>query len=100
LQIDAGVGRRLPVEVWRDLGVNLFRMFQSWQGPERLPRSALGQPDFVKTLQVQPEFPHSCQKMSEMQSRVPGNGTLPIQDFGDPVGWDAQLPREFSRTHF
>ena len=40
------------VEVWRDLGVNLFRMFQSWQGPDRLPRSALGQPDFVKTLQV------------------------------------------------
>lgn len=68
------------------LGVNLFESLQPGQRTNGLPRSPLRHPDFIKTLQLQPEFRAGAKEMTQTQRRVPGNGPPPIQDFGEAIG--------------
>ena len=75
-------------------------MFQGRQSPERLAEFLLRDSYFEQTLQVQPEFGSGTKEMSETQSRVPGDGAPSVQDLGDAVGRDLELPRQLRRTHF
>jgi hypothetical protein len=81
------------------LGMTLFESLQFGQRTDGLPRPLLSQPDFIKTLQVQPEFRLGAEEMSETQRGVAGDGPPPIQDFGDAIGWNTQLPRQFRGAH-
>jgi len=40
---------------------------------------------FVQTLQVQPEFGRRPEEMGESQSRIAGNSTSSVQDFGHTI---------------
>jgi hypothetical protein len=79
--------------------MNLFESLQRGQRTNRLPRSLLSQPDFIETLQVQPEFRTGAKEMSQTQRRVASDGPPPIQDFGDAIGWNPQLPRQLRSAH-
>jgi len=94
------------------LGVNLFESLQPGQCTNGPPRSLLRQPDFIKTLQVQPEFRTGTeemgsglfktahyQEMSQTQRSVAGNGPPPIQDFGDAISRNPQPPRQPRRAN-
>lgn len=67
---------------------------QRWQGAYGLTGFPLSEPDFVETLQIQPEFRRCTEEMRETQSRIPGNSSLSIQNCSDAVGWYVQLPSE------
>src|SRR5579863_9149008 len=62
-------------------GMSLFESLQPGQRTNGLPRPLLRQPDFIKTLQVQPKFRAGAEKMSQTQRSVSGDGSPPIQDF-------------------
>jgi len=81
------------------LGVNLFESLQPGQCTNGPPRSLLRQPDFIKTLQVQPEFRTGTEEMSQTQRSVAGNGPPPIQDFGDAISRNPQPPRQPRRAN-
>ena len=78
--------------------MSLFESLQCGQRTDGLPRPLLSKPDFIKTLQVEPEFRTGAKEMSQTQCRVASDGPPPIQDFGDAIGWNPQLPRQFRRA--
>jgi hypothetical protein len=79
--------------------MNWFESLQFGQRTDGLPRSLLSQPDFIEALQVQPEFRTGAEEMSETQGGVASDGPPPIQDFGDAIGGNSQLPRQSRGAH-
>src|SRR5580704_3114970 len=79
--------------------MSLFESLQLGQRTDGLPRPLLRQPDFIKTLQVQPKFRTGTEKMSQTQRSVASDGPPPIQDFGNAIGGNTKLPRQLRRAH-
>ena len=76
-----------------------LEMLQCRQATDRLSHLFLSYAQFVQTLQVQPEFGRRPEEMRESQSRIAGNSTSSVQDFGHTIGWNTKLPRKLSSTH-
>lgn len=72
---------------------------EGWQGLDGPAGLVLGEADFVKALQVQPELRHRAEEMDEGQGRVFGDGAPSVHDFGDAVGRNVQLPRQSGGAH-
>jgi len=55
--------------------------------------------DIVEALQVQPELCRRAEEMGETQGRVASDGAPSVEDFGDAVGGNIQLPRQLRSAH-
>jgi hypothetical protein len=76
--------------------VDTFEALEGWQRLDGLAGLPLGEADLIKALQVQPEFRSRAKEMGQAQGRVAGDGAPPIQDFGNAIGRNIQLPRQFA----
>jgi len=72
---------------------------EGWQGLDRLAGLLFGEADLVNALQVKPEFRSRAEEMGKAQGCVARDGSTSIHDFGDAVGWNIQLPRQFRGAH-
>ena len=79
--------------------MDAFEALEGWQGLDRLAGLPLGEADLIKALQIQPKFRRRAKEMGQTQGRVAGDGAPPIQDFGDAIGGNIQLPRQFGGAH-
>ena len=77
----------------------MFEALEGWQRLDRLAGLPLGEADLIKALQIQPEFRSRAKEMGQAQGRIAGDGAPSIQDFGDAVGRNIQLPRQFCGAH-
>ena len=46
-------------------------------------------------LQIEPELGFDAEPVAEAQSRIAGDRTLGVDDLAHPIGWHADLTREF-----
>jgi hypothetical protein len=73
--------------------------FERRQRPNGFAGLLFGEADLIKALQIQPEFRGGAEEMGKAQGCIAGDGPPSIQDFGDSVGRDIQLPRKFGGAH-
>jgi hypothetical protein len=90
---------RSGINIFQTLGVCLFDMLQGRQPPNGFPRLLLRDAQVVQTLQVEPELSVGTEKVGESQSGIARDGAFPIQDFGDAVRRNIELPRKLRRAH-
>src|SRR4051794_13529391 len=64
--------------------------------PADLP---FGEPQFIKLLQVKPEFGADAKPMAKPQRGIGGDRPLAVDDCGDAVDGHIDLAGEFGRRH-
>src|ERR1039458_1908244 len=79
--------------------MDAFEALEGWQRLDGFAGLRLGEADLIKALQIQPEFRCGAKEMGQTQGRVAGDGAAPIQDFGDAIGGNIQLPRQLGGAH-
>jgi hypothetical protein len=79
--------------------MGMFKALEGWQRLDGFAGLPLGEADLIKALQIQPEFRGRAEEMGQAQGRVAGDGAPSIQDFGDAIGGNIQLPRQFRGAH-
>ena len=76
-----------------------FPLLEGWQCFDGFAGLLFRQPDFIKTLQIEPKFRRCAKKMGQAQCVVAGDGPPPIQDVGEAVGRNIELSSQFGRAH-
>jgi len=79
--------------------MSTFEALEGWQRVDGLAGLPFGEADLIKALQIQPEFRGRAKEMGKPQGRVAGDGAPSIQDFGNAIGGNIQLPRQFGGAH-
>jgi hypothetical protein len=80
--------------------MHTFEALQFRQCFDGLAGFPMGDPNFVKALQVEPEFRSRAKEMAQAQCRIAGDGAPPIQDLGDAVGRNVESAAPALRRSF
>jgi len=73
------------------LCVDNFAGFQSGEGFNGFPGLLFGEPEIIKTLQIEPKPDAGAEEMSEAQSRVARNRARTMQNLRDTIGRHASF---------
>jgi len=91
VRVERGSVRSAPAESWSaDVGASsAFRQWLNFSFDFRC-RLILGYLKLVLGLKVHPHLCRRSEESSESQRGIGRNGTPPVDDFGQPVGWNPQ----------
>src|SRR3954463_4366926 len=65
----------------------------------RFASSLLGDAQFIKSLQIEPELRTCAEKVSKPQRCVTCHGSLTVQNFGDPICRNLNPSRKLRRAN-
>jgi len=72
---------------------------ESGEGPDGFAGPLFSQAQLIEHLQIQPEFGARAEKVRQAQGRVPGNGALPIDNFGYAIRGHPEPTGQRRRAH-
>src|SRR5258708_31864444 len=78
--------------------MNWLAPFESGKRLDRFSRLFFGEPQIVKTLEIQPKLRTGAEEMSKAQSSIAGDGASSVHDLRDAIGRHVHFASQFRRA--
>src|SRR5208337_1724264 len=84
-----------PLRATRSICTERVPSKPCWQFLDLVAGKAVGDPNVMGRLQVQPELRARSEPVAEPKRRIARDRSFPLHDLRDPIGRHRQLPRQF-----